>query len=136
MVWAICERVQEMSILSALIGPATDLAGKFIQDKDAAAKMAHELATLADKQAQEAMLAQIEVNKAEAAGNWFQASWRPLCGYVCVLGLAVNFLISPIAAGFGFMVPQADMSVMMPVLTGMLGLAGMRSYEKVKQVTK
>ena len=125
-----------MSILSALIGPATDLAGKFIQDKDAAAKMAHELATLADKQAQEAMLAQIEVNKAEAAGNWFQASWRPLCGYVCVLGLAVNFLISPIAAGFGFMVPQADMSVMMPVLTGMLGLAGMRSYEKVKQVKK
>ncbi len=125
-----------MSILSALIGPATDLAGKFIQDKDAAAKMAHELATLADKQAQQAMLAQIEVNKAEAAGNWFAASWRPLCGYVCVLGLAVNFLISPIAAGFGFMVPQADMSVMMPVLTGMLGLAGMRSYEKVKQVTK
>ena len=125
-----------MSILSALIGPATDLAGKFIQDKDAAAKMAHELATLADKQAQQAMLAQIEVNKAEAAGNWFQASWRPLCGYVCVLGLAVNFLISPIAAGFGFMVPQADMSVMMPVLTGMLGLAGMRSYEKVKKVAK
>ena len=125
-----------MNILSALIGPATDLAGKFIQDKDAAAKMAHELATLADKQAQQAMLAQIEVNKAEAAGNWFQASWRPLCGYVCVLGLAVNFLISPIAAGFGFMVPQADMSVMMPVLTGMLGLAGMRSYEKVKQVAK
>jgi hypothetical protein len=125
-----------MNILSALIGPATDLAGKFIQDKDAAAKMAHELATLADKQAQQAMLAQIEVNKAEAAGNWFQASWRPLCGYVCVLGLAVNFLISPIAAGFGFMVPQADMSVMMPVLTGMLGLAGMRSYEKVKRVAK
>jgi len=125
-----------MSILSALIGPATDLAGKFIQDKDAAAKMAHELATLADKQAQQAMLAQIEVNKAEAAGNWFQASWRPLCGYVCVLGLAVNFLISPIAAGLGFMVPQADMSVMMPVLTGMLGLAGMRSYEKVKRVAK
>jgi len=125
-----------MSILSALIGPATDLAGKFIQDKDAAAKMAHELATLADKQAQQAMLAQIEVNKAEAAGNWFAASWRPLCCYVFVLVLAVNFLISPIAAGFGFMVPQADMSVMMPVLTGMLGLAGMRSYEKVKQVTK
>jgi len=125
-----------MSILSALIGPATDLAGKFIQDKDAAAKMAHELATLADKQAQQAMLAQIEVNKAEAAGNWFAASWRPLCGYVCVLGLAVNFLISPIAAGFGFMVPQADMGVMMPVLTGMLGLASMRSYEKVKRVAK
>jgi len=125
-----------MSILSALIGPATDLAGKFIQDKDAAAKMAHELATLADKQAQQAMLAQIEVNKTEAAGNWFQASWRPLCGYVCVLGLMVNFLISPICAGFGFIIPQAEMSVMMPILTGMLGLAGMRSFEKVKKVSK
>ena len=48
----------------------------------------------------------------------------------------VNFLISPICAGFGFNIPQADMSVMMPVLTGMLGLAGMRSYERVKQVGK
>ena len=125
-----------MSILSALIGPATELAGKFIQDKDQAAKLAHELGTMADRHAQEALLAQIEVNKTEAAGNWFQASWRPLCGYVCVLGLAVNFLISPIAAAFGFAIVQADMSVMLPVLTGMLGLAGIRSFEKVKKVGK
>ena len=125
-----------MSFLSDLISPATELAGKFIKDKDQAARLAHELSTMADKHAQEALLAQIEVNKAEAAGNWFQASWRPLCGYVCVLGLAVNFLISPIAAGFGFVVPQADMSTMLPVLTGMLGLAGMRSWEKSKRIAK
>jgi|TARA_R110002167_G_scaffold61306_1_gene172952 hypothetical protein len=125
-----------MSILSALIGPATELAGKFIQDKDKAAALGHQLSTMADRHAQEAMLAQVEVNKAEAKGNWFQASWRPLCGYVCVLGLAVNFLISPIAAGFGFAIVQADMSVMLPVLTGMLGLAGIRSFEKVKKVGK
>ena len=125
-----------MGILSTLIGPATELAGKFIQDKDQAAQLAHDLSTMADKHSQEALLAQIEVNKTEAQGNWFQASWRPLCGYVCVLGLAVNFLISPIAAGFGFIVPQADMSIMMPVLTGMLGLAGMCSFEKVKKVSK
>jgi hypothetical protein len=125
-----------MGILSTIIGPATELAGKFIQDKDQAAQLAHDLSTMADKHAQEALLAQIEVNKAEAKGNWFQASWRPLCGYVCVLGLAVNFLISPMAAGFGFIVPQADMSVMLPVLTGMLGLAGMRSFERVKGVSK
>jgi len=123
-----------MSILNALIGPATDLVGKFVQDKDKAAQLSHELSTMADRHAQAALLAQIEVNKVEAAGNWFQSSWRPLCGYVCVLGLAVNFLISPIAAGFGLAIPQAEMSVMMPVLTGMLGLAGMRSFEKVKKV--
>jgi hypothetical protein len=125
-----------MSIISSLIGPATEIVGKFVKDKDKAAQLAHDISTMADRHAQEAMLAQIEVNKAEAQGNWFQASWRPLCGYVCVLGLMVNFLISPICAGFGFVIPQADMSVMMPVLTGMLGLAGMRSFEKVKKVSK
>jgi len=125
-----------MSILKDLLSPATELASKFIKDKDQAARLAHELSTMADKHAQEALLGQLEINKAEAAGNWFQASWRPLCGYVCVLGLAVNFLISPIAAGFGFVVPQADMSTMLPVLTGMLGLAGMRSWEKNKKIAK
>jgi len=125
-----------MSIISSLIGPATEIVGKFVQDKDKAAQLAHDISTMADRHAQEAMLAQLEVNKAEAQGNWFQASCRPLCGYVCVLGLMVNFLISPICAGFGFVIPQAEMSVMMPILTGMLGLAGMRSFEKVKKVSK
>ena len=45
---------------------------------------------------------------------------------------AVNFLVSPIAAGFGVDIPQADTSTMMPVLMGMLGLGGLRSYEKTK----
>ncbi len=123
-----------MSIFSSLIGPAAEIVGKFVQDKDKAAQLAHDISTMADQHAQQALLAQIEVNKVEAQGNWFQASWRPLCGYVCVLGLAVNFLISPIAAGFGFAIPQAEMATMMPILTGMLGLAGMRSFEKVKKV--
>ena len=126
-----------MSFLKDLISPATELAGKFIKDKDQAAKLAHELSTMADRHAQEALLAQLEINKAEAAsGNWFAASWRPLCGYVCVLGLTVNFLISPIAAGFGVTIPQADTSVMLPILTGMLGLATMRSWEKSKGISK
>ena len=117
-------------LLSGLIGPVSGIIDKVVADKDQAAKLAHEIATMADRHAQEAMLAQVAVNKAEAQGNWFQASWRPLCGYVCVLGLATNFLISPIAAGFSVNIPQADMSVMMPVLLGMLGLATARSYEK------
>ena len=125
-----------MSILNALIAPVTGILDKVITDKDQAAKLAHEIATMSDRHAQEALLAQIAVNNAEAKGNWFQASWRPLCGYVCVLGLATNFLISPIAAGFNVIIPQADMSVMMPVLLGMLGLATARSYEKVKGVSK
>ena len=123
-------------LLSGLIDPVTGIIEKVVADKDQAAKLAHDIATMADKHAQEAMLAQVAVNQAEAKGNWFQASWRPLCGYVCVLGLATNFLISPISAGFGIQIPQADMSVMMPVLLGMLGLATARSYEKIKGVSK
>ena len=83
-------------LLTGLIGPVSGLLDTVISDKDAAAKLAHEIATMADRHAQEAMLAQIAVNKAEAQGNWFQASLRPLYGYVCVLWLATNFFIQPI----------------------------------------
>ncbi len=117
-------------MIQALIGPATKLLGKFIEDKDQKAKLAHELATMADKHAQALALAQIKVNQEEAKGNWFQSSWRPLIGWICGLSLAINYLISPICAGFGILIPQADMAVMMPLLLGMLGIAGMRSVDK------
>lgn len=121
-------------MLQALIGPVTGLLDKFIEDKDQKAQLAHDLATMAERHAQEQILAQIEVLKADAKGNWFQASWRPLIGWICGLSLGINYMISPICAGFGIDIPQADMSVMMPLLFGMLGIAGMRSYDK-KQKT-
>ena len=123
-------------MLQQLIGPVTGLLDKFLEDKDQKAKLAHEIGTMAEKHGQEIALAHIALNTADAKGNWFQSSWRPLCGHICVLGLAVNFLISPIAAGFGVVIPQADMSVMMPVLMGMLGLGGLRTFEKTKGVNK
>ena len=119
--------------LTALIGPATKLIGKFVRDKDKQAQLAHEISTMAEKHSQELALSQIKLNTEEAKGNWFQSSWRPLTGYVCVSGLAINFLISPVAKGFGVDIPQADAGVMMPLLTGMLGIAGMRSYDKLKK---
>ena len=123
-------------MLQALIGPVASLLDKFIPDADTKNKLAHEIATLAERQAHEVALAQIEVNKEEAKGNWFQAGWRPACAWVCVAGFAVNFLVSPLAEPFGIVVPQADISTMMPVLLCMLGLAGARSFERVKKVGK
>jgi len=117
-------------VLSSLIAPATKILDKFIPDADTKNKLAHDLATMADKHAQEALMAQLAINKEEAKGNWFQSSWRPLCGYVCVISLAINYMISPICAGFNVIIPQADMTVMMPLLLGMLGIAGMRSVDK------
>ena len=75
-----------MSILGSLIGPVTGLLDQFIEDKDQKARLAHELSTMADNHAQSIAMAQIEVNKADAKGNWFQSSWRPATGWVCVLG--------------------------------------------------
>jgi hypothetical protein len=125
-----------LSSLTSLINPVANLLDQFVEDKDKKNELAHQIATMADKHHQEIMLAQIAVNREEAKGNWFQSSWRPATAWVCVAGFAVNFLISPLAAPFGIEVPQADTTVMLPVLMGMLGLAGARSYERVKQVGK
>jgi len=125
-----------VSIFESLISPISTIIDKFVPDADVRQKLAFDIATLADNHAQELALAQIKLNTEDARGNWFQSSWRPLAGYVCVTGLAVNFLISPIAAGFGVMIPQADLSVMMPVLGGLLGIGSLRTFEKLKKITK
>ena len=123
-------------MIDKLIEPVSDLLDKFIPDADTKQKIAHEIATMSQKHIYEIAKAQIEVNKEEAKGSWFQSSWRPATAWVCVAGFAVNFLISPLLAPFGIDVPQADTSTMLPVLMGMLGLGGMRSYEKTKGLTK
>ena len=71
-------------MLTALIGPVTGLLDKFIEDKDQKLALAHEIATMAEKQAHEVAIAQIEVNKIEAASpSFFKSSWRPFIGWVC-----------------------------------------------------
>ena len=119
-------------MLKDLINPVAGLLDKFVEDKDQKAMLAHEIATMADKQ----IMAQLEINKEEAKGNWLQSSWRPLTAYVCLTGFVMNYLVSPLAAPFGVVIPQVDVSMMIPILTGMLGLAGLRSYERVKNVGK
>ena len=77
-------------LLGGIIAPVTNIIGKVVLDKDEAARLAREISTMADHHAQELALAQVEMNKEEAAGNWSQASWRSLCGYVCLLGSSAN----------------------------------------------
>ena len=120
-------------MIASLLPVASKLLGKFIEDKDTKNKLAHEIATMAEKHAQQLALEQIKVSQEEAKGNWFQSSWRPLIGWICGLSLMINYMISPICAGFGIIIPQADMSVMMPLLLGMLGIGGMRSFDKLQK---
>ena len=131
-----------MALLNALIGPVTGLLDKFVEDKDQKAALAHEISTMADRHAQELALAQVEVNKAEAASNsvW-KGGWRPFVGWVCGAAFAYHFVLQPLAifglAAYGMEVPPLpnfDMGQLMTVLMGMLGLGGLRSFEKYKHV--
>jgi hypothetical protein len=123
-------------MLDKLIGPVAGLLDKFIPDKDAAAALAHEISTMAEKHGQELALAQLSVNKVEASGNWFQSSWRPATAWVCVLGMAINFMVSPLLSPWGVIVPQVDTATMMPVLMGLLGLGSLRTFERTKGISK
>lgn len=131
-------------MLQALIGPATELIGKFVEDKDQKNKLAHEIATMAERHAQELAKGQLAVNAEEAKSrNIFVAGWRPFVGWTCGLALCVHFLIIPLAdvvtAYLGYQpvpYPVFDMDTLMTVLLGMLGLGGMRSFEKYKKLTK
>ena len=130
-------------MIELLIGPVTGLLDKFVEDKDQKAKLAHEIATLAERQAHEIAKSQIEVNKSESqSGSVFIGGWRPATGWVCVLGFGVNFLVIPLTNLFlsitenPLLVPSLDVSEMMPVLLGMLGLGSMRTVEKTKAVAK
>ena len=130
-------------MLQALIGPVAGLLAKFREDNDTKNALAHEISTMAERHAQELAKGQLEVNKVEAASkSMFVAGWRPAVGWVCVLGMASNFIIIPMAnfglaiAESNITIPLIDTSTMMPVLMGMLGLGAMRSVEKVQGVSR
>ena len=131
-------------MIQSLIAPVTGLLDKFIEDKDQKAKLAHEIATMSQKHAQELNLAQIAVNKAEAqSGSLFKGGWRPAVGWVCAIAFLYHFLLKDliifVCAFAGVDVPdlpEFDMSTLLTVLGGMLGIGTLRTYEKQKGITK
>ncbi len=130
-------------MLQALIGPVSGLLDKFIEDKDTKNALAHEIATMSERHAQELAKGQLEVNKVEAASkSMFVAGWRPAVGWVTVIGMASNYILIPMGnfalavAGSEIAIPLLQMSEMMPVLLGMLGLGGMRTVEKIQKVSR
>tara|TARA_A100001011_G_scaffold284495_1_gene294920 strand:+ start:1278 stop:1679 length:402 start_codon:yes stop_codon:yes gene_type:complete len=133
-----------MSLLTTLIEPATKLLDKVIEDKDQKAKLAHELATMADKLAHEQNLAQMAINKEEAAsGSLFKGGWRPFVGWVCGVAFCYHFIVQPviifIIALTGINIPDLpsfNMNTLLTVLGGLLGIGGLRTYEKQKGLTK
>jgi hypothetical protein len=99
---------------------------------------------MAEKQAHAIALAQIEVNKIEAQSpSFFKSSWRPFIGWVCGIAFAYHFVLQPFLifglTVYGIQIPSLpvfDMSTLMTVLGGLLGLGTLRTYEKSKGLTR
>jgi len=116
-----------MSLLAtSLVGNVSKILDKFVSDKDLKSKLESDLIssiTEIDK-------AQAQINLQDAkSSSLFQSMWRPTLCWVLVLSFSLQYFFSPILAIFDIDIPQADMSVMMPVLFGVLGLGTLRTYE-------
>lgn len=124
--------------VTALIGPVTSLISEFITDKDKANELAFKISTRAEENAHAIQLAQIDVNKTEAAHkSLFVAGWRPAAGWVSVIAIANNYVVGPYVDAFTeASLPVLDLGQLMPVLLGMLGLTAARSYEKSRGVSR
>ena len=132
-----------MSWLTKLVGGSiaetakgvADVVDKFVETPDEKAAFK----TVMAKMAQEPGLAQVELNKIGAAHrSIFVAGWRPFIGWVCGFGLAYAFLINPTLqwatckwAEACMDGPQIPSDIMLELVLGMLGLAGVRTIEKL-----
>jgi hypothetical protein len=89
-------------------------------------------------------MSQIAVNQEEAkSGSLFIGGWRPFVGWTCGIALMYHFILQPCILFFATIfgaelppLPSFDMGSLMTVLMGMLGLGGLRSYEKTKKIAK
>lgn len=117
------------------------LLDKVIPDKDAREKAQAELIKAAQDQDFQLALAQIKVNEEEAkSDNIFKSGWRPSIGWTCSVAFILHFVAFPIinfvivALGYKEVVISFDMTTLMTVLGGLLGIGGLRTYEKVKGI--
>ena len=131
------------ALIPSLLPIVGEVLDRFFPNKEEKERAAREIEAKLTEHLAKIDLAQLEVNKAEAKSrNIFVAGWRPFVGWTCGMALAYTYVIQPILifglAHFGYWVelPPLNMSTMMPVLLGMLGLGGLRSFEKYKGVSK
>jgi hypothetical protein len=132
-----------LGLIDRLIGPVSKILDKVVSDKDLKEQLSHDIATMAERHSHDVIKAQIEVNKEEAKHrSLFVSGWRPAVGWTCTLSLLSNFILIPMTnfilalADSDIAIPLIDVSTMMPVLMGMLGLGTMRTVEKINKVER
>lgn len=132
------------ALLPALLPAVTDIVGRFLPaDPEKKAAAEREIQARLSEHLAKIDLSQLEINKTEAAHrSVFVAGWRPFIGWACGFAMAWSYLVQPfvvfVLAQTGYLVelPRVELGEMMPVLMGMLGLGGLRSFEKYKGVSR
>tara|TARA_A100001037_G_scaffold293705_1_gene310639 strand:+ start:167 stop:535 length:369 start_codon:yes stop_codon:yes gene_type:complete len=120
--------MSKLNVVANIIDKVADRVDDFTLDKAEKAEMLAEINK-----------AQLEVNKVEAGQTGLLVRWRPFLGWVLSCAFAYHFVLQPFllfilsAKGIEIELPQFDMGTMTTVLMGMLGMAGMRTFEKVKK---
>ena len=117
---------------------------KFFPDADLELKGKLEAAASEINNSYQLQLSQLEINKVEAGStSLFVSGWRPAIGWVCGVSLLYAALVEPIARfiatvlfTYTGMFPIINTELTLQILLGLLGLAGMRSFEKSKGITK
>ena len=130
-------------ILSAIMPIAETVIERLVPDKNAKAKAMREMEKALVDAHNKGSLAQLEINKVEAAHrSVFVAGWRPCIGWIGALAIGWHFLVQPLTIfflgvlGLPYDLPAFDMDSLLTIVLGMLGLGGMRSFEKFKGLTK
>jgi hypothetical protein len=133
-----------IGLISAVLPVVTDIIGRFLpEDKEKRAVAEREIEAQLTVHLAKIDLAQLGINKIEAAHrSIFVAGWRPFIGWTCGAALCYTYVLQPIIifimiqTGQLVSLPEMDLAAMMPVLMGMLGLGGLRTFEKFKGVSK
>ena len=119
----------KLNVIEGIIDKVADNVDRFTLDKEEKAQLITEINK-----------AQLEVNKVEAGStSLFVSGWRPFVGWTCGVALCYHFILQPFltfllfAFGYQITLPTFDMGTLTTILMGMLGLGGLRSYEKVKR---
>ena len=131
-------------LLAAILGIAGKVLDKVMPDPAAKAAAQFQLLQLAQagelahlESETKSLLGQLDINRADAqSGDHFQSRWRPFIGWVCGSALAYEYLAQPMlawASGWFHMggPPMLQLQDLLAILTGMLGLGGLRTAEKL-----
>ena len=128
-----------LGIAESVIGGAGKVLDKFVEDKDLKTKLSQELKS----QLVSLDLAQAQTNLEQAKhSSVFIAGARPAIMWICAFGLGWQFVFQPVAAwiimvsGSEMMLPIFETEGLMPLTLSLLGLGGMRSFEKFKGIQR